>query len=274
MANDTFFILITPQYLSQLNSWQATPAHHIYQIGTGFRLHRANLSRPPKGGLMVLSDTGINPCGSSDSFCQEVLRECASRGFSGVILDLERRIPPLEQCVAKLNQLFLRSGRTLFVPENYGFVAPQAKVLISSALSGGSLVTRLAEAKQRFGRDRIVLAVERVREDFVLPSPSGSGVPLSQEQLEETIRGIRPNVFFSPELCSRYFTYMGPDGNAHFVLFDDGETLAYKLEAARRMEVYTFVIPWQEAALCPERLGMRPVGETAGVGVSRVGMRR
>ena len=37
-----------------------------------------------------------------------------------------------------------------------------------------------------------------------------------------------PSVFFSQDLCARYFTYT-QGGQGHFVLFDDGETIAHKL---------------------------------------------
>ncbi|MBQ5620072.1 MAG: hypothetical protein IIU94_03780, partial [Alistipes sp.] len=54
--------------------------------------------------------------------------------------------------------------------------APNACVLISSALSGGTLEHRLTQALSRFGPERTVLALERAAEGygvtFVDPSPA------------------------------------------------------------------------------------------------------
>ena len=74
------------------------------------------------------------------------------------------------------------------------------------------------------------LAVQLVAEDFFLPSPTGSGVPLSRRELEEKLEQLHPSVFFSHELCARYFTYMSRESGAHFVLFDDRDTLRKKLD--------------------------------------------
>ena len=38
--------------------------------------------------------------------------------------------------------------------------------------------------------------------------PQGAGCPLSRRELEEKLEQLHPSVFFSHELCARYFTYM------------------------------------------------------------------
>ena len=257
MTKDTFLILANPQQLPQMQHWQITAAHHIYRIGSGFRLYRAG-GTPPLGGLMVISDQGYDSSASNfrDSLCQDVLRECSIRGFFGAVLDFDCRLPPLERFAAQLSHLFARRNLTVYVPESYGYSAPQAKVFISSALSGGSLSTRLKEVQERFGRDRIVLALERVREDFSLPSPTGSGTPLSGSDLDALLQRFHPSIFFSRELCARYFTYLTQEGGAHFVLFDDVDTLLQKIETARQANIHTFLLPWEEIASCPERFGL------------------
>ena len=119
------------------------------------------------------------------------------------------------------------------MPERYGAHAPHSRVMIPSALSGGSLQKRLEEALERFGESRVVLALEKRAEDFYLPSPTGSGQPLNDQELAELKRRLSPSVFFSGELCARYFTYMSRENGAHFVLFDDGDTLRHKTEVRR-----------------------------------------
>lgn len=256
MTKDNFFITLPPQQLPALEGWDMTPAHLAYRIGRGPRLLRAGSPAPLKGGLMVVDNQGFDGNGPIAPFCQELIRECQARGFSGAVLDFEGRLPPLEQIASCLDGLFFRRGWTLFVPEGYGLCAPQAKVMISSALSGGSLSLRLEECIERFGRDRVVLALEKVAEDFILPSPSGKGNPLTREELRERINRIRPSIFFSPELCARYFSYMSHESGAHFVLFDDGDTLRRKMEVARRLHINTFLAPWAEVADCADRMGL------------------
>lgn len=257
MTKDTFLIAIAPQQLRAIRGWEATPAHLAYRIGRGPHLFRAGGDAPLKGGIMVVDGQGYDGLGPAAQLCQEVVRECLARGFSGCLLDFEYRLPPLEQIAAQLDAALSRRGLTLYLPEAYGACAPQAVVLISSALSGGSLSLRLEEAVERFGRGRVALALERCAEDFFLPSPSGSGTPLSQEELEERLARLRPAVFFSQELCARYFTYMSRETGAHFVLFDDGDTLRRKIEVARRAGISTFLAPWAQIQDCVRQLGLQ-----------------
>ena len=63
--------------------------------------------------------------------------------------------------------------------------------------------------------------------------------------------------FFSGELCARYFTYMSRENGAHFVLFDDGDTLRRKLDVARQLNIHTFLAPWAEVSAYAARLGIQ-----------------
>ena len=257
MPQDAFIITLPPQQLPALRGWQATPAHLAYRLGPGAHLFRSEGTAPPKGGLMVVDDQEFSPLAPTGPLCQEVIRECQARSFSGAILDFENCLPPLEQIAARLDEQFARRGWTLLVPERYGAHAPHSRVMIPSALSGGSLQKRLEEALERFGESRVVLALEKRAEDFYLPSPTGSGQPLTPQELEELKRRLSPSVFFSGELCARYFTYMGRDNGAHFVLFDDCDTLRRKVEVGRKLGVCTFLIPWETASPCAAQLGIQ-----------------
>ena len=108
-----------------------------------------------------------------------------------------------------------------------------------------------------FGRERVTLAVQRVAEDFFLPSPTGSGVPLSRRELEEKLEQLHPSVFFSHELCARYFTYMSRESGAHFVLFDDRDTLRKKLEVAQELGITSAVAALPEVLDAAGELGIR-----------------
>ena len=255
MPQDTFIITLPPQQLPALRGWQATPAHLAYRLGPGPHLFRAG-STAPRGGLMVVDDHDFDGLGSTGPLCQEMIRECQARGFSGAVLDFENRLPPLEQIAGALDEAFARQGWTLYVTERYGPHALHARVMIPSALSGGSLRRRLEEALERFGESRTVLALEKRREDFFLPSPTGSGQPLTEEELEQLKQRLAPSIFFSGDLCARYFTYMSRDNGAHFVLFDDGDTLRHKVEVARELGIRTFLAPWAEVAPHAARIGI------------------
>ena len=255
MPQDTFIATLPPRQLPALRGWQATPAHLAYRLGPGPHLFRADAA-VPTGGLMVVDDHGFDGLGQTGPLCQELLRECQARGFSGAVLDFEGRLPPLERIAAALDEPFARRGWALYVPERYAAAAPHARVTIPSALSGGSLQRRLEEALERFGESRAVLALERRAEDFRLPSPTGSGQPLTDQALEELKRRLAPSIFFSGELCARYFTYMSRDNGAHFVLFDDGDTLRHKVEVAQRLGIRTFLAPWDEIAPHAARIGI------------------
>lgn len=256
MTKDTFLITVPPQQLRALQGWNVTPAHLAYRIGRGPHLLRSSGNIPLKGGVMVLDNRGFDGLGGVGPFCQELMRECMARSFTGAVLDFEGRLPPLMQIAAQLDALFARRGWSLYVPEGYGHCAPKARVMLPSTLSGGSLAVRLEEAKERFGRDRVVLALQKAAEDFFLPSPTGSGVPLTREELEAQMARIQPSVFFSNELCARYYTYMSRESGAHFVLFDDGDTLRRKMEVARRAGIDTFLAPWADVEEHAEQLGL------------------
>lgn len=257
MPQDTFIMMLPPRQLPALQSWRVTPAHLAYRLGPGPHLFRAEASALPRGGLMVVDDQDFDGLGATGPLCQEILRECQARGFSGAILDFEGRLPPLERIAAALDEAFARRGWTLYVAERYAACAPHARVMIPSALSGGSLQRRLEEALERFGESRTALALEKRIEDFRLPSPTGSGQALTERELEELRRRLSPSVFFSGELCARYFTYTSREDGAHFVLFDDGETMCRKVEVARQLAIHTFLAPWAEAGPWAAQLGIQ-----------------
>ena len=94
----------------------------------------------------------------------------------------------------------------------------------------------------------MALAVERVAEDFYLPSPTGQGMPLTREELQKRIAERAPSVFFSNELCAHYFTYMSRETGAHFILFDDGESLEKKRTLAQELGISRFFLLYPEIA--------------------------
>lgn len=237
--NEMLILTTPPDRLPQARETGLTLGHMAYRVGRGPHLFRSGVPVPLRGGLMVVDDRGFDGGGEPGVLCQEILRECSARSFRGVICDFETRaVPVLERTLAQLDDLLPRRGLTLHVPEHYATCTRTARVLISTAISGGSLAQRLEDCCQRFGGpERITLAIRRVAEDFFLPSPTGSGRPLSREELSRQLTERSPSTFFSGELCARYFTYMSRESGAHFVLFDDGASILKKLQVARSLGI-------------------------------------
>ena len=240
-------------------------AHVAYRVGGGPHLFRASIPVSVRGGLMVIDNTGFDGRGEAGPFCQEVLRECMARGYDGILCDFEGHpLQVLAQAVRTLGELTKKRGWPLYVTEAYApfsdsaiplIPSAHALVMISSALSGGSLQQRLQEAVERFGAARVALAVERVAEDFFLPSPTGQGMPLTREELRQRLEERAPSVFFSSELCAHYFTYMSRQNGAHFVLFDDAGSIRKKLQVARNLGISSAVLAYPQVDdLLPELL--------------------
>ena len=240
---ERLMIAAKPGEVTSAGAWGRPLAHLAYRVGEGPHLFRANGPVTPQGGMMVMDDRGFSGGGEPGGFCNEVLRECAARRFTGVVCRFQGRpVPVLAEAVGKLGELCRSRGLECFVSEPYGAAAPAAGVLVSTALSGGSLQGRLAEAAESFGADRLALWVERTAEDFLLPSPKGTGAPLTVEELERRRAEYGADVFFSAELCAHYFTYMAGE-KGHFVLFDDAGSIRKKLRLAENLGIRTAFLP-------------------------------
>lgn len=181
---------------------------------------------------MSVTDRGAPFIASPERLSAAALRECGRRSYGGVLLDFEqppartgwplRRRWPAPVAPPRLCAGVLRRG-------------VRRHSLICAAISGGNFVQRLQEAAA--GRDRaggLALDVQRLRMDFTLPAQSGEGRPLSGLELQDLLDRESPSVFFSQDLCARYFTY-ARDGETHFVLFDDADTLSQKLRTGGNM---------------------------------------
>lgn len=240
---------VAPESLGRLRPYPLTPALLAYQLGPGPRLLRASPPTPLGGGLLAVREGEEPVSGDFAFFCRQAVRECQARGARGVFVNWGQFQRGLWQLTHALGESLARVGLSLYVPERYAGAAPGAKVLLSSALSGGSLELRLREGLERYGPERTVLALERMAEDFDLPSPSGCGTPLSPEALDRLRRRTGASVFWSGELCARYFTY-AEGQRVHFVLFDDGACLRQKLELAHRLGIRQAMCAWDEIAAC------------------------
>lgn len=249
------YLAVTPEASQEALGHCRNLAHVAYRIGPGSALLRQSLLLQNKGGLLSVSDREAPFIDSPEDLRDAVLRECGRRGYSGVLLDFEEA-PRRDRTafVSALAPALSASRRTLFLPEAYAAAAPGAVVLLCTAVSGGSFSQYLQEAAaQSGGAGRLALDVQRLRMDFRLPARSGEGEPLTGEALGKLMERERPAVFFSQDLCARYFTY-SRDGEAHFVLFDDADTLNQKLRLGAEMGFHAAFLMWPEVRDIASRL--------------------
>ena len=230
------------------------PAHMAYRIGAGPRLLGVQLPASLRGGLMMIDCRDFDGQGDPTSCCRQILGECRRRGFRGVVCDFEG---PPTGCLTRMADILARNcagqGWTLYLPEAYAPHAPTARILVPSSLTSGTLERRLRAALGHYPPERLALAVEWMREDFLLPA-SGRGAPLTQAALEEQLHRLEPAVFFDCGLCAHYYTYMAPGGQAHFVLFDTPRSIREKLNVAQRLGLAAALLPGPEIEGCLDEI--------------------
>lgn len=255
MNTNMKLILAVPAEDNRISAEYRLPiAHMSYKIGGDFHLVRSGLAMNARGGYLHFTDEEF-PTPASASFCIEVQKECYARQYDGVFADFEGTLT--EGKITLLNQLVKTfSGKKIkiYVPESYGNLVPGSMVLISSAVSGGSLQQRLTEACEKFGASRLVLDIQRVAMEFTLPSPSGSGRVLSPKEITQLMEEVSATPFFSRELCTHYFTYHN-QGNYYFVLYDSASSIRQKIKTAEDLGIREGVFLYPEVAdLLPEIL--------------------
>ena len=127
-----------------------------------------------------------------------------------------------------------------------------AHVLICTALSGGALRQRLEEAAGIYGLRRLALDLQRLRMSFPLPCPSGEGTPLEAAELTALMERRDPAVFYSTDLCAKYFTCT-EGGESRFILFDDAGSLRRKIQLGQDMGITAGFLMYPEVSdLLPE----------------------
>ena len=237
------YLAVTPDKLSEAMVYTDRIAHVAYRIGGEGELMRSELPVRVRGGIMVLGDQDCGGIPDCSALCESVWRECQQRGFCAVTADFDGESPERTEFLCMLADRLQRNGRRLYVPECCGEEVRQANVLICTAVSGGTLRERVEEARCRFG-NRLALDLQRLRMEFPLPCPKGEGRALGHGELCELL-GSEPKVFYSDDLCTKYFTRVC-DCSLQMVLFDDAETIFKKMELARQFGVGTAFLMYPE----------------------------
>lgn len=241
------YLAVTPTQLQEASRFTRSFVHMAYRIGPESTLLRQSLLVQTRGGLLGLSDRDTPTVEEPEKLAAAALRECIRRGYSGAVLDWESPRPrgDLLLLAGAIGTLFQKNRLTLYVPEVYASAAPTTVVPVCTALSGGNLTQRLRDAASSRSVGRLALDLERLMMDFPLPCPGGQGRPLRREDLSGLLERERPSVFFSSDLCARYFTYTRQN-ETHFVLFDDADTLLQKLRTGQNMGAQTAFFQYPE----------------------------
>ena len=166
MLRMQLYLAAAPCHLPEARRWGLPIAYAAYRIDSCGRLSALPLPAVPPGGLLLISGTDCPAPPQPEALARDILRECLHRQYTGVVLE-----PVLPRpAVAALSALCRRYGRTLHLPERSGTDA-DACVVVSTALSGGTLRRRLAEVCRCFAPRPITLDLACVRADFTLPAP-------------------------------------------------------------------------------------------------------
>ncbi len=238
------YLAVTPDDLPHAKAYTPYLAHVAYRVDGNGHLMRATLPPQLRGGMAVLSDCESPSSPWGEALVQELVQECLQRNYAGVILDFENAAPR-GSFVHALDITLHRHHRRLLVSEEHAPHTAHASILINTALSGGVLSERLTQAVAQYGAGRLVLDLQRLVMDFPLPCPSGEGTVLPLDALHQLQRGRA--IFFSEELCARYFTYRR--GNAtRFVLFDDADTLLRKIQLGETLGIREGCFMYPEVA--------------------------
>lgn len=222
---------------SRYRDFGLTPAHMCYRIAPGPKLMGVGLTGGVRGGAMLLSCAGAPEGGNVQPCCRQILAECRRRGFDRVICDFEGAPEgAAARLAAALWEVCAGAGLPLYLPEPFAHLAAGCRVLVPSRVLSGTLSRALSAAVQRYGRERVVLAIDAGAVDFPLPA-AGPGTPLEPDALRQLMARLEPAVFFDSGLCAHYFTYMTRPGDAHFVLFDTPRSVRAKLDAAQALGI-------------------------------------
>lgn len=237
------FLAAAPAEVREASRFTRSLVHVAYRIGPSSSLMRHDLLLDTRGGLLSISDLDAGFIAAPEQLAAAVARECGRRNFGGVVLDFEASPTPDRRKFAQTLGQMLGGRRTLFVPETYS--VPGAVTLVNTAVSGGSFSEYLSEARSKYGR--IALDLQRLTMDFVLPARTGQGKPLSPAQFQALRQEQSPAVFFSSDLCARYFTCIR-GRETHFVLFDDADTLLRKVRIGSSMGIGAGFLMYPEVA--------------------------
>lgn len=227
------FLVTTAEDQKNAAALHVPSCYLFYCIGEGGVLQRRGLPASAKGGVMGIFDDGTTDWQSVDParLARDIVGECARRSYGGVLLDFGESAGALE-IVRRIAPLLTARKLVHFVPLALASASEHGKVIVPSDISGGSFADMLRHYTVRFPPERLCLELVRVCADFIMPSYTAEGRPLSAAEFRTILEQRNPQSYFSAELCAKYFTYQDQAQQVHFLLHDDPSTAAQKIQAA------------------------------------------
>ena len=226
--------------------WGIPVAHMAYKT-CGAHLYRARLPDTLRRGLMLITNMEPSETCDTQKLIRQILGECASRSYSGVIADFEPPCPFVGGLLSALNTELKRQRLGFYVSEWAAGYAKECNVILSTAVTGGTLLQRLKDCAQIYGHSNMVLDLEILSHDFLLPAQTGHGQRIAHNRINELIEytGAKPQ--FSDELCCHYFTYKSRQG-LHFVLYDDSYSVHKKIQLAQKLGIKKGILLYPEVS--------------------------
>ena len=164
-----------------------------------------------------------------DALFEDILYEASDKKCSGILFDLQNTSNEMFPFVSVLSEFLHRQNIKHYMPVHFHSAAPYADLIAECAVSGGSLDSFYRYVCSKYIGRNVSFMINAICMDFKMPSYSPEGKPISHSQLGQLMQTYSPMVFFSSELAGKYFTYCQPDGDFHFVLFDDKATMQEKI---------------------------------------------
>lgn len=204
-------------------------------------LGRFSLSTLPPNNYIGISDIPENTNDiDCDFFAKNLLFEAKRTKCRGIFADFERDSDISKELSSKIDKILCDNSIPFFVPLSKADYTSHAHITTDTAISGGSLQDMISEYSNKYGKHRISALLSPLCADFTLPSNNPSGNPLSSDERIALRTQKNSQVFFSKELCAKYFTYMDEDNQGHFVLFDDESTMQDKIDLLSRLGINHF----------------------------------
>lgn len=241
------FLVTTAEDQKNAAALRVPAAYLFYCIGEGGVLQRRGLPASARGGVMGIFDDGSTDWDNIDyaRLSRDIVAECGRRSYGGVLMDFEENAGSLE-AVRRIAPALTAKRLVHFVPLGLSAATEHAKIILPSAVSGGSYLEMLQRFTVRYPPERLCLELVRVCSDFTMPSYSSEGRSLTAAEFREILERVGPQSYFSADLCAKYFTYHGGDGQTHFLLYDDPATAAKKIEAAARLGFFAAFLLYRD----------------------------
>ncbi|MFI3227790.1 MAG: hypothetical protein R3Y09_10360 [Clostridia bacterium] len=212
-------------YSSKFNRYVA----NIYKIQNNCLVRQKTFSK------FENSILGIN----DDDFCAEkdvkkiisdIFYEYKKFNFNGIFLDFHGE--EHSEFVYLLDERCYKEHIELYVPQKYAKVVDNAKIVISTAISGGNLQQIFEYSILQYGLNRICAEISLDAYEFDIPSYND----LSRKIVRPTKTDLT-SVFFSENLCTNYYTKMTDSEHCVFTIFDDENSFKKKLEIIHKLTV-------------------------------------